>query len=58
MKKLSKSGVQLLAELEGLRLKPYLCTAGVPTIGLGNTFYEDGRKVTICLLTISRFVKR
>lgn len=47
MKKLSQKGVELLAELEGLRLKPYLCTSGVPTIGLGNTFYENGTKVTM-----------
>ena len=47
MKKLSENGVKLLSELEGLRLKPYLCTAGVPTIGLGNTFYENGAKVTM-----------
>lgn len=26
---------------------PYICPAGVPTIGFGNTFYEDGRKVTM-----------
>ena len=30
---------------EGLRLKAYKCSAGVPTIGFGNTFYEDGTKV-------------
>lgn len=47
MKKISESGVKLLAELEGLRLKPYLCPAGIPTIGLGNTFYENGTKVTM-----------
>jgi len=47
MKKISKSGIELLAELEGLRLKPYLCPAGIPTIGLGNTFYENGTKVTM-----------
>jgi len=47
MKKISQKGVELLAELEGIRLKPYLCPAGVPTIGLGNTFYENGTKVTM-----------
>lgn len=47
MKKIDQKGVVLLAELEGLRLKPYKCTAGVPTIGLGNTYYADGRKVTM-----------
>jgi lysozyme len=32
---------------EGLRLKPYLCPAGVPTIGYGSTTYPDGRKVKL-----------
>jgi lysozyme len=32
---------------EGLRLKPYLCPAKIPTIGYGNTFYENGKKVTL-----------
>jgi lysozyme len=35
----------LLRREEGLRLKPYLCSAGVPTIGVGATTYPDGRKV-------------
>jgi lysozyme len=32
---------------EGLRLRPYLCPAGVPTIGYGTTRYPDGRRVTL-----------
>lgn len=32
---------------EGLRLTPYLCPAGVPTIGYGSTRYADGRAVTL-----------
>jgi lysozyme len=32
---------------EGLRLKPYLCPAGVPTIGYGTTTYPDGRTVQL-----------
>jgi lysozyme len=28
-------------------LKPYKCPAGVPTIGYGNTFYENGSKVKL-----------
>lgn len=35
----------LCARFEGLRLSVYLCPAGVPTIGLGSTAYEDGRRV-------------
>jgi lysozyme len=37
----------LCREFEGLRLKPYLCPAGVPTIGYGSTRYEDGRAVSM-----------
>lgn len=32
---------------EGLYLKPYLCPANVPTIGIGTTVYENGRRVTL-----------
>lgn len=38
---------ELGVRFEGVRLKPYLCPAGIPTIGIGNTVYEDGRKVTL-----------
>lgn len=44
---LDNKGVLLIAQFEGLRLKPYLCSAGVPTIGYGSTFYPSGRKVTM-----------
>lgn len=37
--------MELIKEFEGLSLKPYLCPAGVPTIGYGNTRYADGTKV-------------
>ncbi len=45
--KLDKSGLEELHKREGLRLKPYLDTRGVPTIAIGNTYYLDGRKVTM-----------
>lgn len=32
---------------EGLYLKPYLCPAGIPTIGIGSTHYENGVRVTL-----------
>ena len=44
--KLDDNGYQLIAHFEGLKLKPYLCDAGIPTIGYGNTFYPGGKKVT------------
>lgn len=37
----------LARRFEGLYLTPYLCPAGVPTIGYGATFYEDGTRVQL-----------
>jgi len=45
--KLNSTGYKALHEREGLRLKPYLDTKGVPTIAMGNTYYLDGRKVSM-----------
>jgi len=43
--------VQIAADLckvfEGFRAKPYLCPAGVPTIGYGSTYYQNGNKVEL-----------
>lgn len=43
--KTGQKGIELIKRFEGLSLKPYLCSAGKPTIGYGSTFYPDGRKV-------------
>ena len=45
--KVNKDGLYLIAEFEGLSLKPYMCPAKKPTIGYGNTYYKDGKKVTM-----------
>jgi len=45
--KLDQNGYEALHKREGLRLKPYLDTQGVPTIAMGNTFYLNGKKVTM-----------
>ena len=37
----------LCKQFEGYRGKPYLCPAGVATIGYGSTYYVDGRKVAL-----------
>ena len=37
----------LCKQFEGYRGKPYLCPAGVATIGYGSTYYADGRKVAL-----------
>ncbi len=42
----SQAGIDFIKRFEGLSLKPYICSAGKPTIGYGSTFYPNGRKVT------------
>ena len=37
----------LCRQFEGFYPYPYLCSAGVPTIGYGTTYYEDGTRVTL-----------
>ena len=39
MQNIIKAACQFIAKHEGLRLKAYLCPAGVPTIGYGDTEY-------------------
>ena len=43
----SKNCVDLVKRFEGFRGMPYLCPAGIPTIGYGSTFYPNGKKVTM-----------
>jgi lysozyme len=43
--KTSKGCIELLKKHEGFRAKPYLCPAGVATIGYGSTYYPDGKRV-------------
>jgi lysozyme len=45
--KLDENGYKLIMGFEGLSLVPYLCSAKVPTIGYGSTFYPSGKKVTL-----------
>lgn len=42
---INEKGKTLIKTYEGLKLKAYKCSAGVPTIGYGATFYENGTKV-------------
>jgi lysozyme len=37
----------LCRPFEGLRLKPYICPAGYPTIGYGTVWKPDGSKVSM-----------
>lgn len=45
--KSSSDLLKLIKQFEGFKSKPYLCPAGVPTIGYGSTRYIDGRKVSL-----------
>lgn len=43
--KLDNNGYKLIQSFEGVKLKSYLDSASIWTIGVGNTKYIDGRKV-------------
>jgi len=45
--KLNKDGIDLMHKFEGCKLEAYLCPAKIPTIGWGNTYYEDGKKIKL-----------
>ena len=45
--KTSQNGINLIKAFEGCKLTAYLCPAGIPTIGFGNTFYKNGNKVKL-----------
>lgn len=46
--------MRLCMVAEGLFLSPYLCPAGVPSIGYGSTRYLDGRRVQLSDPPITR----
>jgi len=43
----SNQGIQFLINEEGLVKRPYLDQVGIPTIGIGCTYYENGVKVKL-----------
>jgi lysozyme len=48
IKELDDAGIAFLASMEGCVLHPYLDSAGIPTIGIGMTYYpETGKRVTM-----------
>lgn len=49
-----QKGIDLIKGFEGWSSRPYLCSAGIPTIGYGSTFYEDGTKVKMMDPSISK----
>ena len=42
---ISKNGLDLIKQFEGLKLNAYQCPAGIWTIGYGSTFFPNGQKV-------------
>ncbi|WP_265427881.1 lysozyme [Chryseobacterium sp. YIM B08800] len=52
--KTSKKGINLILSFEGFSSKPYFDSAGIPTIGYGNTYYPGGKKVTMKDPSISK----
>jgi len=54
IKFMDDAGIKHMLREEGLRLKPYLDTQGIPTIAVGCTYYENGRKVKMSDPTISK----
>tara|TARA_Y100001938_G_C8053128_1_gene412972 strand:+ start:943 stop:1380 length:438 start_codon:yes stop_codon:yes gene_type:complete len=45
--KTNAAGLNLIRAFEGLKLEPYKCAAGVPTIGYGSTYGIDGQKLNM-----------
>ncbi len=45
--KISPFGLAIIKYFEGFSAEPYLCSAGVATIGYGSTYYKDGTSVTL-----------
>ena len=52
--KASQRCIDLIHRFEGFRESPYLCPAGVPTIGYGSTRYADGTHVNLTDRAITR----
>jgi len=52
--KTSQNGINLILLFEGFSPRPYLDSAGIPTIGYGNTYYPGGKRVTMKDPAISR----
>lgn len=45
--KTSQIGIDLIKHFEGFKSKPYLCPAGIPTIGYGSTRKKNGIRVKL-----------
>lgn len=52
--KLDDEGISFIARWEGMSLVPYKDGAGIPTIGIGATVYENGKRVTMADTPITK----
>lgn len=52
--RVSDAGLAMLKELEGCKLEPYECSAGVATVGYGATYGLDGEPIDMCQAPISQ----
>ncbi len=43
----SQKCIDIIKAFEGFRAKPYLCPAGIPTIGYGSTRYSNNKPVSL-----------
>lgn len=50
----SQKGIDFIIKEEGIVLKPYLDSVKKPTIGVGSTYWEDGRPVSMSDKPITR----
>ena len=51
---INQSGIDLIVKYENFSAKPYLDPVGIPTIGYGSTYYEDGTRVKMSDPSISK----
>lgn len=53
---INAEGIALIKRWESFRAKPYICPAGVPTIGYGTTIYPNGVRVKMSDKSITEAV--
>jgi lysozyme len=54
IKSVDQAGIDFIAKEEGCILRPYLDSVGVPTIGIGCTYYPGGIRVKMTDPSITR----
>lgn len=54
IKTVDNNGLDFISNEEGIKLKPYLDSVGIATIGVGSTYYENGTKVKMTDKPISK----